>query len=583
MSLDELDAPFVNKQRSSQLASNREAHKRRMERRQQRAHTVAPQQQWLGPEAAVDSGEAGRRPAWLLLDDQHGTRRRAESERDNAPSPRSRLLSLLSALPRVGLGYFLWKVPLGEDDYFSLLRWTLQVNGLHRCNRLDSADCVLYWAISCPPPPVRLSLRHPRCRILHFPHVQQVTHKDWLTYNISTQRDQAGNQRLYPHMPAAFALPEQLHHWLRAHRTLGGEVAQQLHSRLQSVHDEWTRKGRAGKRKGQSDYQQHIKHSAENSRRFHSCHNARPNDDEDELDVHTPIWIVKPAHLGSGRGILLTDLLHHSNAAMQALVDCVREGGVAHRYIERPFLLDGHKWDVRLYALLLPRCTPNLPPADTSLCSQRWRGFPFAVFVFEDGLIRLASQPYPRCADSMIDSLHSPLVHLTNNSINTAGNGGVASNRSFLHFMRSLRASADESSRLLAERIEQQVAECVLSTVSSSSSYLSDGETAEYSRHFDLLGFDALLDARTRLWLCEVNSMPDLQCASSAFSPVHAVDFECKRRLLSATCNLLGLTYAHTDTHTDSTRATATEGALHIATDTSSTGSLPLGGFRRLV
>ena len=222
--------------------------------------------------------------------------------------------------------------------------------------------------------------------------------------------------------------------------------------------------------------------------------------------------------------------------------------------------------DARLYVLLLPSGTPNLPPAATSDCSERWSDFPFAVFVFDDGLIRLASQAFPRSADSLLSSLHSPLVHLTNNSLNAAGNGGAASNRSFLRFMRQLAAAPDSSSRLLAARIAAQVDECVLSTVASSSALLSAACDSSYSRHFELLGFDVLLDERAAVWLCEVNSMPDLQCAPSAFAPLHRTDFECKRRLLADTFNLLGL---HDRQHTQAHGA-------HGAT-------APLGGFRRVV
>ena len=592
VAVDELDAPFINRQRKQQLDDNREVRARQREQRertaQQRRVEVEEQD---GREATAEMTAATCvRPAWLLLDDQRGLQRLADSERTSEQSPRSRLLSLLSCAPRLGVGYLMWKVPLGEDECLSLLRWTLRMNGLHRCSRPDGEDCVLHWSLSCPPALIRRALRHPRCRILHFPHVQQVTHKDWLTYNISSQRDGATNQRLYPHMPAAFALPAQLPHLLQLHRTLGGAVDEQLDIQLHALYNHWTTKARMGRRReGGGDQQQVDDASGMSSRRFHACHStpqvlpfsADSAGDGDDLHLplqrSSPIWIVKPAHLGSGRGIVLTDLLHHSDASLKSLVDCIRTGGVAQRYIERPFLLDAHKFDMRLYALLLPRCTPHLPPAVSSDCGERWAGFPFAVFVFEDGLIRFASQPYPPSAASLVASLSEPRVHLTNNSINTAGNGGAASNRSVRHFMHSLRTSADESNRLLAERIEHQIDECILSTLASSTAYLRDGVDVSCSRHFDLLGFDVLLDDRARLWLCEVNSMPDLQCASSAFSPVHPVDFECKRRLLADMFNLLDLS-AHTHSHAASMHCHS-----HTGDDTSECGALPLGGFRRLV
>ena len=336
VALDELDAAFVNKQLQQQTAANRLARERQREQR----------------ELSVHQSHSDARPGWLVADDRYGEQRRAEGEL----SPRSRVVSLLSRAPRRGLAYFMWKVPVGEDELLCLWRWTLQMNGVERCSRLDDARCVLYWSISCPPPAVRAALRHPRCRILHFPHVQQLTHKDWLTHNISSQRHRANDQRLYPHMPAAFALPEQLQQWVQAHCRMGGAVDERADSRLQEMCARWTRKG---KRKGESEFHQHTERATITSTLFHVCHHAQHSllhrdriDDDGDGRAHvssersTPIWIVKPAHLGSGRGILLTDLVHFSDAALDALIDCVRAGGVAQQYIERPLLLEGHKWQV---------------------------------------------------------------------------------------------------------------------------------------------------------------------------------------------------------------------------------------------
>ena len=433
----------------------------------------------------------------------------------------------------------MWKVPLGEDDYFSLLRLTLLLNGLHRCARADDAECALYWSISCPSLPVRSALRHPRCRILHFPHVQQITHKDLLTANISAQRSSSG-QLLYPHMPAAFTLPDQLQQWMEAHSSMGGLVDERMQNALHSAHQQRpTREQLAHPQQRDTDEQVVGEGGGVlSSSRFHGCHSSEHQ--PSLVEAGSPIWIVKPAHLGSGRGIVVTDLLHHSAAVLPSLVDVIRAGCVAQRYIERPLLLGGNKFDIRLYALLLPSSTASMPPADTR-GSERWSGFPYAVFVFNDGLIRLASQPYPTSTAAVVDSLRCPTVHLTNNSINAAGNGGAASNRSYLNFINAMREAGDESSVALADSIERQVGHCILTTLSSSSSYLRDGVAADFARHFDLLGFDVLLDASARLWLCEVNSMPDLLCASSPFSSVHPVDFECKRRLITDMCNLLDL------------------------------------------
>ena len=62
----------------------------------------------------------------------------------------------------------------------------------------------------------------------------------------------------------------------------------------------------------------------------------------------------------------------------------------------KPLLLDGYKFDLRLYVLVTG--------AD-----------PLRIFLHEKGLVRLATQPY---AAPKSKNLHQQMVHLTNYSIN---------------------------------------------------------------------------------------------------------------------------------------------------------------------
>ena len=69
---------------------------------------------------------------------------------------------------------------------------------------------------------------------------------------------------------------------------------------------------------------------------------------------------------------------------------------MAQRYIANPFLMDGLKFDMRLYVLL-------------------YGVNPLRVFLFKDGLIRLATEPYVKPTEENIDNL---FMHLTNYAIN---------------------------------------------------------------------------------------------------------------------------------------------------------------------
>ena len=98
-------------------------------------------------------------------------------------------------------------------------------------------------------------------------------------------------------------------------------------------------------------------------------------------------FIVKPEASCQGRGIYLT-----RNVEKIKLTDkCVVQ-----RYLHKPFLLDELKFDLRIYVLV------------TGVD-------PLRLYVYEEGLVRLATEPYvaPRS-----DNLDDICMHLTNYAIN---------------------------------------------------------------------------------------------------------------------------------------------------------------------
>jgi hypothetical protein len=69
---------------------------------------------------------------------------------------------------------------------------------------------------------------------------------------------------------------------------------------------------------------------------------------------------------------------------------------VVQKYLERPLLLDGFKFDLRVYCLI------------TSID-------PFRMFVFKDGLVRLSTTQYEKPNE---DNMAERCMHLTNYAIN---------------------------------------------------------------------------------------------------------------------------------------------------------------------
>ena len=99
------------------------------------------------------------------------------------------------------------------------------------------------------------------------------------------------------------------------------------------------------------------------------------------------VFIVKPEASCQGRGIFLTKTWENVQPG---------EHYVVQRYLQKPFLLDGLKFDLRLY-VLLAGCDP------------------LRIYLYDDGLGRFATEEYVAPTGNNIDNM---CIHLTNYAIN---------------------------------------------------------------------------------------------------------------------------------------------------------------------
>ena len=107
----------------------------------------------------------------------------------------------------------------------------------------------------------------------------------------------------------------------------------------------------------------------------------------DENESSKKIYIVKPEADSQGRGIYLMRDIRTLKPTDQCVVQ---------KYIMTPYLINGLKFDLRIYVLL----TGVNPPR---------------IHVYNDGLARFATVPYEKPADH---NLHELNMHLTNYAIN---------------------------------------------------------------------------------------------------------------------------------------------------------------------
>ncbi|KAF7279569.1 hypothetical protein GWI33_007031 [Rhynchophorus ferrugineus] len=231
------------------------------------------------------------------------------------------------------------------------------------------------------------------------------------------------------------------------------------------------------------------------------CSRGRPaslKDDNSRLPEEKPIWICKPVAQSQGRGIFLFKKLSELNYDTNTIVQ---------RYIERPFLIGGYKFDLRLYV-----CIPSYHP--------------LTVYMYREGLARFGTDKFS------LNDLRNPFRHLTNCSINKLGPGysemkdRVGSGCKWtLRQLRRYFQQAGVSDWLIWQKITSIVVLTVLSQVQQIPSTVNC---------FEFFGFDILIDSSLRPWLLEVNLSP-------ALSNDCDVDRLVKKPMLHDMFDLLGL------------------------------------------
>ena len=105
------------------------------------------------------------------------------------------------------------------------------------------------------------------------------------------------------------------------------------------------------------------------------------NDDNDAA------YIVKPPNSCQGKGIFL----------MQNFEQIMMSGNmIVQEYLPNPYIIEGLKFDLRLYVLV-------------TCCD------PLRIYLYEDGLVRFATEPYKTPSE---ENLENMCMHLTNYAIN---------------------------------------------------------------------------------------------------------------------------------------------------------------------
>lgn len=208
-------------------------------------------------------------------------------------------------------------------------------------------------------------------------------------------------------------------------------------------------------------------------------------------ELPSQLWIVKPGeNTNRGTGIFITNKLD----AVISEISSVFKGKVSNtyvvqKYIEKPFLINKRKFDIRLYCL----CTSV-------------NGV-FQAYFYQEGYLRTACKVFN--SNDM-----DKFIHLTNDAVqNKCEDYGRWENGNKLSY-------SDFQRYLDIKKIGVNFSECVLPKLKK---IVQDTVRATWMKmnkdlrmfSFEVFGYDFLLDSNLTPWLLEVNTNPCLELAAT--------------------------------------------------------------------
>lgn len=224
------------------------------------------------------------------------------------------------------------------------------------------------------------------------------------------------------------------------------------------------------------EYQNFIKHFHDLEKKTHKESKVPPKHCSEN------VWMIKPAAMNQGRGI---EVYRNDLLGMKRFLESKPPNSywVVQKYIERPLLYKGRKFDIRVWAVMT------------------WKS---ELWYYKHGYLRTSSSPYSL-------STKASSVHLTNNCLQKFASNYSAYEEGntieFAMFEEYLKNQFQDVKVDFEQHIRPRMVDLMID------SYLAvKGELNPNKRRncFELLGFDFLVDEDFRVWLIEVNTNPYL-------------------------------------------------------------------------
>ena len=227
--------------------------------------------------------------------------------------------------------------------------------------------------------------------------------------------------------------------------------------------------------------------------------------------------IVKPDCSSQGKGIFLTNDIDKIPK---------EETYVVQQYMQNPYLIDGLKFDLRLYVLVLS-CEP------------------LKIFLYQEGLVRFATHQYsPIDANADKKALDNLFMHLTNYAVNKENenfkmaknmNDDTGHKRTLKKVLERLKSDGLDPEKIMGE-IKEVITKTLITIQHELAHNYRTCQPADLENLmcFEVLGFDIILDDKGKPVLLEVNQAP-------SFATDSPLDYELKKGLFVDMFRLLGL------------------------------------------
>ena len=228
-----------------------------------------------------------------------------------------------------------------------------------------------------------------------------------------------------------------------------------------------------------------------------------------ESSDNKSLWIMKPCASACGRGIKLVGKKTKVTKNVNYLVS---------EYISNPHLINGLKYDLRLYVLVSSYD-------------------PLRIYLHKEGLVRFATHKY----STKMTSLKERYVHLTNWSVNKYSenfvkNAGTSKDDEGSKWSFAALKKKYVELGIDVEDLWKKIEDVIIKTIISAEPYMlsSMNRTPKHRNNcYEIYGFDILIDSNIKPWLMEVNVCPSLNSSSP-------LDRKVKTTVICDTMNLLG-------------------------------------------